>query len=100
MIEGLLFLHPLAHREDLLFEGTGQLTVPMPELVARQQGLKAFLPLRERLLRRQGSSLPEAAAPRPRVPYRQYLLSWRLLATLPESNHQHLVSFSLPALMV
>ena len=46
---GLLFPLLLALREVLLSEGNGQCVVPMLELVARQQGLKAHLLLREHL---------------------------------------------------
>ena len=62
---GLLFPLLLALREVLLSEGSGQSAVPMLELVARQQGLKAHLLLREHLLLWQGlTALPELDVPR------------------------------------
>ena len=65
MTAGLLFLLLLALREVLLFEGNGQSAVPMLELVARQQGLKAHLLLREHpLLRREPAAQPELDVPR------------------------------------
>src|SRR3954470_10869527 len=62
---GLLFLLLLAHREVLLSEGNGRSAVPMPEPVARRQGLKACLLLREHLLpRRELAAQPELDVPR------------------------------------
>ncbi len=61
----LLFLLLIALWEVLLSEGNGQSAVPMLELVARQQGLKAHLLLREHPLLRQGlAALPELDVPR------------------------------------
>src|SRR4051812_16695836 len=62
---GLLFPLLLALREVLLSEGNGQSAVPMLELAARQQGLKAHLLLRERpLLRQEPAAHPELDVPR------------------------------------
>ena len=62
---GLLFLLLLALREVLLSEGNGQSVVPMLELAARQQGLKAHLLLREHpLLQREHAAQPELDVPR------------------------------------
>src|SRR3954464_12932893 len=62
---GLLFPLLLVLREVLRAGGNGQSAAPMLEPVARQQGLKAHLLLRERPLRRRGyGAQPELDVPR------------------------------------
>ena len=77
---GLLFPLLLALREVLLSEGNGQSAVPMLELAARQQGLKAHLLLREHPLLRQGlAALLELDVPRQACrskTCRERLLQW------------------------
>src|SRR4051812_32874355 len=61
----LLFPLLLALREVLLSGGNGRSAAPMSELVARRQGLKACLRLREhQLLRRESGAQPELDVPR------------------------------------
>src|SRR3954469_6117195 len=62
---GLLFPLLLALREVLLTGGNGRSAVPMLEPAARQQGLKAYLLLREHpLLQRELAVQPELDDPR------------------------------------
>ena len=80
MTAGLLFPILLALREVLLSEGNGKSVVRMLELVARQQGLKAHLLLREYpLLQREPVAQPELDVPRQACrskTCRERLLQW------------------------
>src|SRR3954469_2311890 len=87
---GLLFPLLLVLREVLLSEGNGRSVVPMLEPVARQQGLKACLRLREhQLLRRESGAQPELDVPqqacRSRA-CRERLLRWNKPWGSPEQT--------------
>src|SRR4051812_27607347 len=86
----LLFLLLLVLREVLRSGGNGQSAAPMLEPVARQQGLKAHLLLRERpLLRRESEAQPELDVPRQACrsrTCRERLLRWNKPWGLPEQT--------------